>query len=250
MLAKQELAASEFRQLSDFLYIAITKQNKLKQMKKEAIILGATGLTGSHLLQLLMEDDQYKRIKVFTRRSLSLSHPKIEEHVIDLLNLSDYAQYFQADVVFCCIGTTKAKTPDKEDYRAIDYGIPVDAAKLCRQNNISQFIVISALGANADSKILYNKLKGEMERDVMAQQIEQTYLLRPSLIVGNRKEKRWGEDLSKQVMKLLGFLIPAHYKMIEAKTLARGMIQLSHQAIDETTIPSEKIKLLANEYKK
>ena len=217
-------------------------------MKKEAIILGATGLTGSHLLELLLQDSDYDRVKVFTRQKLTISHPKIEEHVIDLLKLSDYANDFTGDVVFCCIGTTKAKTPNKEQYRAIDYGIPVEAAKLSKQNSINHFIVISALGANPNSKILYSQLKGEMERDVLAQKIEYTHFLQPSLIVGNRKEKRMGEDLSKQFMKLFGFLIPSRYKMIQGKTIAKAMLQLASKTMKEQIIPSEKIKSIAQEY--
>ena len=211
-------------------------------MKKKAIILGATGLTGSHLLELLLEDPNYETVKVFTRRKLPNIHPKLEEHVIDLLELSNYADKFSADVVFCCIGTTKAKTPNKELYRAVDYGIPVEAAKLCKRNGINSFIVISALGANAKSKVFYNRLKGEMERDVLAQQIEHTQLLQPSLIVGDRDEKRMGEDLSKKIMKVIGFLIPARYKMIEGETIARAMLQLANNPTKDPIVPSEKIK--------
>jgi len=215
---------------------------------KTAIILGATGLTGSHLLELLLEDSDYKRVKVFTRNKLTISHPKIEEHVIDLLKLSDYSEQFNADVVFCCVGTTKAKTPNKELYRAIDYGIPVEAAKLCKQNSIKQFIVVSALGAKAESKVFYNRLKGEMERDVLAQKIEHTHLMQPSLIVGDRKEKRTGEDFSKHLMTVFGFLIPARYKMIQAKTIAKAMVQLARKPSKEQVIPSDKIRLIATEY--
>ncbi len=217
-------------------------------MKKKAIILGATGLTGSHLLELLLNDPDYDVVKVFTRNKLTTFHPKIEEHIIDLLKLSDHADKFTADVVFCCIGTTKAKTPNKELYRAIDYGIPVEAAKLCKQNSINSFIVISAIGANPQSKVFYNRLKGEMERDVLAQQIDHTHLLQPSLIVGNRDEKRVGEDLSKHIMKIVGFLIPPRYKMIEGETIARAMAQLASQPINEQIVPSEKIKEIAEEY--
>ena len=217
-------------------------------MKKKAIILGATGLTGSHLLKSLLEDTTYDLVKVFTRKKLPISHPKIEEHVVDLLKLSDHADKFTADAVFCCIGTTKAKTPNKELYRAIDYGIPVEAAKLCKQNSIHSFIVISAIGANPKSKVFYNRLKGEMERDVLAQQIKHTYLLQPSLIVGNRDEKRIGEDLSKQFMRIFGFLIPDRYKMIEGKTIAQAMVQLASKPPKEPVVPSEKIKEIAKEY--
>src|SRR5699024_8062889 len=110
-------------------------------MGKTAIILGATGLTGGHLLDLLLEDDSFNKILVFTRRKTGKEHPKLEEHIIDLLELDDYKNLFKGDVVF----TTKAKTPDKNLYKAIDYGIPVTAAKLAKQNGIKSYIVISAL---------------------------------------------------------------------------------------------------------
>lgn len=200
------------------------------------------------MLELLLQDSDYDRVKVFTRNKLPIAHTKIEEHVIDLLKLRDFANEFNADVVFCCIGTTKAKTPNKELYRAIDYGIPVEAAKLAKQNSINHFIVISALGANSESKVLYNRLKGKMERDVLAQHIEHTHLLQPSLIVGERKEKRTGEDFSKHLMKLFGFLIPARYKMIHGKTIAKAMIQLTRKPSNEEVIPSEKIKSIAEQY--
>lgn len=229
-------------------YLYLATRNKIR-MKKKAIILGATGLTGSHLLELLLEDPNYETVKVFTRRKLPNIHPKLEEHVIDLLELSNYADKFTADVVFCCIGTTKAKTPNKELYRAVDYGIPVEAAKLCKRNGINSFIVISALGANAKSKVFYNRLKGEMERDVLAQQIEHTQLLQPSLIVGDRDEKRMGEDLSKKIMKVIDFLIPARYKMIEGKTIAKAMVQMANEPAKETRVPSEEIKEIAEKYK-
>ena len=229
-------------------YLYLATRNKIR-MKKKAIILGSTGLTGSHLLELLLEDPNYETVKVFTRRKLPNIHPKLEEHVIDLLELSNYADKFSADVVFCCIGTTKAKTPNKELYRAVDYGIPVEAAKLCKRNGINSFIVISALGANAKSKVFYNRLKGEMERDVLAQQIKHTQLLQPSLIVGNRDEKRMGEDLSKKIMKVIGFLIPARYKMIEGKTIAKAMVQMANEPAKETRVPSEEIKEIAEKYK-
>lgn len=218
-------------------------------MKKTAIVLGATGLTGSHLLELLLKDSDYEQVKVFTRQKLKISHPKLEEHLIDLLKLSDYTSDFTANVVFCCIGTTKAKTPNEALYRAIDYGIPVEAAKLCKQNSINNYIVISSLGANPKSKIFYNQLKGEMQRDVLAQQIEHTHILQPSLIVGNRKEKRTGEDFSKHFMKVFGFLIPPRYKMIQSNTIAQAMMQLARQPIEEQIIPSDKIKLIAQQYK-
>lgn len=214
-------------------------------MPKTAIILGATGLTGGLLLEKLLADTSFKRIKLFSRRSVNKNSPRIEEHLIDLFQLKKHAADFMADVAFCCIGTTKANTPDKETYRKIDYGIPVTAAKLCKQNNIETFIVISALGSDPESNVFYNKAKGEMERDVLAQGIKNTYILQPSLIGGNRVEKRFGERMAKFLMKLFNPLIPKKYKTIHPEIIALAMRRLSKIGNDETIITSEKIKEIA-----
>ncbi len=108
--------------------------------QKTAIILGATGLTGSLLLQMLLKDNRYKKIKLFSRKTTGIKNEKLQEHLLDLLKLSDHVSDFVADEVFCCIGTTKAKTPDKGLYKKIDYGIPVGAAELCKKNKIKHLL--------------------------------------------------------------------------------------------------------------
>jgi len=215
-------------------------------MPKTAIILGATGLTGGILLEKLLADTSFKKIKLFSRSSVHKNSPRIEEHLIDLFQLKKNAANFTADVVFCCIGTTKANTPDKETYRKIDYGIPVSAAKLCKQNNIKTFIVISALGSDPESTVFYNKVKGEMERDVLAQGIKNTYILQPSLIGGDRKEKRIGERGAKYFMKIFNPIIPKKYKTIHPEIIAIAMRRLSKKEYNETIITSEKIKEIAD----
>ena len=214
-------------------------------MSKTAIILGATGLTGSILLEYLLEDTSFKKVKVFSRNSVRKTHPKLEEHLLDLFELQTVSNQFIGDVVFCCIGTTKAKTPNKETYRKIDYGIPVSGAKLAKQNGINTFIVISALGANPKSRVFYNRVKGEMERDVLGQEIKHTYILQPSLIGGNRNEKRMGERLAQVFMTYLGFLVPKKYKMISPETIAKAMQILAKKGDSEVRISSEKIKMIA-----
>lgn len=214
-------------------------------MKKTAIILGATGLTGSILLEKLLNDASFEKIKLFSRSSVDKKSPKIEEHLIDMLQLENHSEAFIADVVFCCIGTTKAKTPDKETYKKIDYGIPVTAAKMAKQNGIETFIVISAMGADENSSIFYNKTKGEMQRDVLKQNIKNTYLLQPSLIVGDRNENRLGEKVAIFFMKTFGFLIPKKYKMIKAQTIVEAMQVLAKEGYSEKIIPSETIKKIA-----
>tara|TARA_B100001146_G_scaffold225228_1_gene248270 strand:+ start:10897 stop:11547 length:651 start_codon:yes stop_codon:yes gene_type:complete len=214
-------------------------------MSKTAIVLGATGLTGSELLALLLKDDRFERVKVFTRRPVDVSHPKIEEHIVDLLHLEKEAALFTGDVVFCCIGTTKSKTPDKELYRDIDYGIPVTAAKLCEHNNIRTFVVVSALGADPNSGVFYNRVKGEMEQAVLNKNIPHTYILQPSLIGGDRKEKRFGERLAQRAFSFFSFLIPKKYEMIHPKEIAKAMLFLSHNSYQKQRIPSQELKKLS-----
>lgn len=216
-------------------------------MKKTAIILGATGLTGGHLLNLFLKDDRYEKIKLFSRSSVGFSNPKIEEYLIDLFELEKHKKNFQADEVFCCIGTTKAKTPDDETYRKIDYGIPFSAAKLCKENNINTYIVISAMGANPDSKVFYNKTKGEMERDVIKQNIQNTFILQPGLISGKRDEKRLGESIAKFLFNILNPLIPKKYRSISPETIAKSMVVIANQGFSNTRIKNQTIKEIAKD---
>jgi uncharacterized protein YbjT (DUF2867 family) len=215
-------------------------------MTKTAIILGATGLTGKSLLENLVADEAFETIKLFSRSASSITHPKIEEHLIDLFELEKSKEAFKADVVFCCIGTTLAKTPNKETYRKIDYGIPVTAAKLAKENAIESFVVISAMGANENSSVFYYKTKGEMERDVLQQNIQNTYILQPSLIGGKRSEKRIGERMAQIFMGIFGFMLPKNYKIIQPETIAKAMWVLASEGYSEKRIPSATIKKIAS----
>lgn len=214
-------------------------------MKKTAIILGATGLTGGLLLDILLKDNRYGKIKLFSRNSVDVSHPKLEEHLLDLFDLSKHLKEFTGDEVFCCIGTTNAKTPDNKTYRKIDYGIPITAAKLCNENNIHTFMVISAMGANLKSKIFYNKTKGEMERDVSAQHIKNTFILRPALIAGNRKEKRFGETIAAFIFGIINTLLPKKYASISPETIAKAMVYVANNGNAQNIIESDQIKEIA-----
>ncbi len=212
---------------------------------KTAIILGATGLTGGILLKSLLEDERYNKIKVFSRKTTGISHPKIEEYLINVLQLKTIASDFIANEVFCCIGTTNAKTPDKGLYRSIDYGIPVTAAELCILNNIHTFIVVSALGADSKSNVFYNRTKGEMEEAVLDQKISKTHILQPSLIGGKRNEKRAGEYFFKQLMRVIDPLLIGSlkkYRSINPETIVSAMIWLANNKFDRKRIVSDRIK--------
>lgn len=202
---------------------------------KTAILLGASGLCGGILLEQLIQDKNYAKIKVFARSPLAIQSDKIEMHLCDLLQLEEQEAHFTGDVVFCCIGTTKAKTKDPILYRKIDGGIPRAAANLAKNKGISSFIVISALGANPRSSIAYNQIKGKMEQDVLAENIPHTFILQPSLILGDRNEKRSLEAISMKIFRFLSFLFVGplkKYKAIEAKTIACAMHQLADSSLE------------------
>ena len=221
----------------------------MKSKKKTAIILGATGLTGNILLKTLLIDERYDKIKIFTRKPIRLENKKVTEILCNLLELDSYKENFFGDEVYCCIGTTTKKTPDKELYKKIDYGIPVSAAKLCNDNGIKTFAVMSSMGANAKSSIFYNGTKGEMEQAVLELNIENTYILRPSMIGGNRNEFRIAEKIGSILMKVLNPIFIGtlrKYRIIDADIIANAMIELANNDVDEQIIESDQIHRIGN----
>jgi uncharacterized protein YbjT (DUF2867 family) len=222
----------------------------MEKKGKSAIVLGATGLTGSILVQLLLSDDRYEKVILFSRSSIGFEHPKSVEYLGDLLDASVFENHFVAETVFCCIGTTKSKTPNKDWYRNIDYGIPVRAAEMCLKNGIGSYLAVSALGANPDSSVFYNRTKGEMEAAVLKMNIPKTHILQPSLISGKRKEKRIGEWLFKQFMKAANLVMVGpleKYRSIHPESIAKCLIWLDNNTHDKVRIPSIEIKKLVGD---
>jgi len=218
-------------------------------MKKTAIILGASGLTGGLLLEKLIVNDRYESIKLFSRSSIKGLPNKVKQYIGDLLELEQFKNDFTGDEVYCCIGTTAKKTPDKSLYRAIDYGIPVAAAKLSKENGIKTFLVVSAMGANKKSSVFYNRTKGEMEQGVLDQGIQKTAILRPSLIGGDRDERRVLEKIGLVVFKIIQplFIGPLKkYKIVNADCIAQAMLNIANTTSNTNVIiTSDDIKQLA-----
>jgi uncharacterized protein YbjT (DUF2867 family) len=213
--------------------------------QKTAILLGATGLTGSLLLSRLVADDSYGAIKLFSRKPSGNPSPKIKEYIGDVLHLEKFQNDFTADEIFCCVGTTSAKTKDRDIYRAIDFGIPFTASKLAKKNNIPAILVLSSLGAQPNSRIFYSRTKGEMEQAVLGQKIPNTYLLRPSLILGERKERRLGESIGAVLLTLASVFLVGRlrkYRAIEADCIASAMIHLAKTRPEIQIVNSDLIR--------
>jgi uncharacterized protein YbjT (DUF2867 family) len=186
---------------------------------------------------------------LFSRSKIEKLPNKVTQFIGDLLELEKFKVDFTADEVFCCIGTTAKKTPDKKRYKQIDYGIPLAAAKLSKENNIKTFLVVSAMGANKKSNVFYNKTKGEMEHAVLTQHIKNTFILRPSLIGGDRKEHRIGEKIALVVFKLMQPVLIGNlkqYKTIDAENIAKAMLYLANKKMNaEVIITSNQILKLS-----
>ncbi len=196
---------------------------------KTAVLLGATGLIGNHLLQLLLQDDHYSTVRALVRRPLPVIHPKLE---VQITNFDDHDSFHRAlgkgDAIFCCTGTTMEKVKgDKALYRRIDFDIPVHAAQWGIDNGFSQYLVVSAIGADAKSSNFYLHLKGSMEAAIHALPYVSLHIFRPSLLLGNREEKRKGEKLAQSIMPALSFMLPGSlkkYRAIDAADVAKAML--------------------------
>lgn len=205
------------------------------------MILGPTGLVGKHLLHLLLNDPLYEEVRTYHRRSTGIDHPKLNEVIGDAEQMTDHPSAFQVEDIYVCVGTTKAKTPDKSEYEKIDLGIPLNAALLGKERKAERILVVSAMGANPKSSIFYNRLKGDMESQVYAVGIPETYFFRPSLIMGDRDESRMGEGLAKVLFKWMDPIIPKKYKGVKASEIAEAMRQVAHNGNKEKVIENDQI---------
>jgi len=194
-----------------------------------ATLVGATGLIGNYLLEELLNDPYFDTVRILIRRPIDITHPKLEKKIVDF-NDSDslLVALSNSDVLFCSIGSTMKKVKgDKEAYRKIDFDIPVKLARFCKMTGCEKFILVSSAGANSKSRNFYQRLKGETDEAVKTVGLKTIHIMRPSLLLGERKEFRLGENIGKAVMTSLSFLIPAKYKAIQGKDVAKVMLALS-----------------------
>lgn len=198
-------------------------------MAKVALLAGASGLIGSQLLELLVKHDAYSSVVAISRKPLSVTHPKLNNVVGELSAISTVLQSIKADDVFCCLGTTMRKAKTKEAFRAVDYDAPLALAQVSKQNGACKYLLVSALGANKNSSIFYNQVKGEIEEAVNKIGFDSYHILQPSLLTGPRQEQRAGEEAAQTFYKIFGFLIPKKYASIESVKVARALIAFAQQ---------------------
>lgn len=195
-----------------------------------ALVIGATGLVGGLCLKTLLSTGEYETVRVITRRSLLLDDQRLDSQIVSFERLNEHKSFFTVDTVFCCLGTTMKKAKTKKAFEKVDMEYPVMAAEISQEMGVKQFLMVSAMGADANSAFFYNQVKGKAEDRVRKTDIETIAFFRPSLILGDRSEHRFGEDLAKTFFKYLNpaLLGPLKkYRAIEARTIAEGMVSFS-----------------------
>ena len=215
---------------------------------KSALIAGASGLVGSHCLARLLDHPHYDRVIAWVRTPLPTTHPKLIQQMVEFDRLQQWAGHFNTDDVFCCLGTTLKQAGSQEAFRQVDLVYPRELARLAAQWQARCFLFISALGADPNSYFFYNRVKGEAEQAVREAGVERTYIFRPSLLLGERREFRVFEWLAQLVGGVVGPWLPgplASYRPIPAASVAAAMVYAANSDLPPGVIESGRIEQLA-----
>jgi uncharacterized protein YbjT (DUF2867 family) len=210
---------------------------------KNAIVIGATGLVGNLITQKLLEDNRYEKVKVFVRRSLNINNPKLEEHIVDFDKIELWNNNLSGDEIYSALGTTIKKAGGKEAQYKIDFTYQYETAKAASENGVRKYLLVSSLGANSNSSNFYLRMKGSLDEKVQQLNFDKIYIFRPSILEGDRNEKRFGESIGIKIAGTITKIIPAlkKYQPIEASKVAEAMIKSANQNL------SDKIKIYNSE---
>ena len=211
---------------------------------KTALIFGSSGLVGKNLLSQVINNSNYSKIKIFVRSSPDISDRKIEMINTDFKDLEIIKNLITGDDCFFCIGTTKKNSPDKSEYRRVELDLPKKIAQISKSNNVKSFIFVSSGFADPKNSGDYLKFKGLVEEEIKNLNFEKIGILRPSFLLGNRKENRIGEKIGIFIFKLLSpiFVGPIKkMKPIHSEKVAKAMIKIANENIQKTIFESNEI---------
>ncbi len=217
---------------------------------KTAAIFGSSGLIGKSILLKLLKSENYSRVKAFVRSKIEVDHPKLDIIITDFSKLDKIEYLLNADECYFCIGTTRHKTPRKTDYIKIEYELPIKIAEICKRNAINKFIYISSLGASPNAAGLYLKNKGKTERDLKNLKFKKLIIVRPSILVGERKENRIGEKLGLLIMNSLSILLMGKlkkYKPIKAMVVANSIFKIANKNVEKEIFESDELDKIEKE---
>ncbi|MDP4169992.1 MAG: NAD(P)H-binding protein [Bacillota bacterium] len=196
--------------------------------QRSALVLGASGLIGSELVKLLLDSTEYSAVTLLVRRELPITHSKLSQVITDFDRLDEYDHVFRVDDVYSCLGTTIKVAKTKENFHKVDYEYTIKAAQMAKKNAAESLLTVTALGADSNSFFFYNRVKGNVERDLKKLSLASVHIFQPSLLLGDRNEFRRGEKIAEAIGTKLSFLFVGpmrKYKPIQAQTVARSMIE-------------------------
>ena len=216
---------------------------------KTALLFGASGLVGSHVLSQLISNNNYSKIKLFARSTINVSDPRIEIIQTDFNNLENHKEDIIGDDCFFCIGTTKKNSPDKNEYKKVELEVPKQIAQIAKSNSVNSFVFVSSGYADPKSSGDYLRFKGEVEEELKRLNFPKLGIMRPSFLLGDRKEKRIGEKIGIFVFKLLSPLFVGPLKKmkpIHSATVAKAMIAITQNKVSKTIFESDEIADLSS----
>ena len=211
---------------------------------KTALVFGSSGLIGGHLLNELIQSDNYNKIKLFVRSEHGSNHSKTEIIKTDFNNLEKHKEDIKGDDCFFCIGTTKQNSPDKNEYKRVELDVPKKIAQIAKSNLVNSFVFVSSGYADPNSSGDYLKFKGLVEEELKRLSFNKLGIMRPSFLIGDRKEKRVGEKVGIFIFKLLSplFLGPLKkMKPIHSKKVAKAMIKITNGDFKQNVFESNEI---------
>lgn len=193
-------------------------------MKRTANVIGATGLVGKALVQQLLNDERFEKVRIFVRRETGLKHPKLEQLIVDFGKTETWEKQLTGDILFSALGTTLKQAGSKEKQFEIDFTFNLNFAQKAKENGIENYILVSSVGANSQSSIFYTKMKGELDEAVAKLGFQNLAILRPASLTGARENRRIAEEISVPVLNFLTRFVLKNYRPISDQTVAKAMI--------------------------
>jgi uncharacterized protein YbjT (DUF2867 family) len=204
---------------------------------KTAIVIGATGMVGHQLMKLLIKDDRFSKVVVFTRRSVGINHSRIEQHIIDFDAPHSWRHLVRGHVLFSSLGTTLKQARSKEKQYQIDHTYQYEFAKAAAENKVSVYVLVSSASANAKAKTFYLRMKGELERDVKKLEFKSINIIQPGLLTGDREQPRVGERVGEKVLRFFNSIgLLKRYRPIKADIVAQAMLNAGIAEADAVNV--------------
>ena len=219
---------------------------------KTALIFGSSGLVGNQLFNNIIQNNNYHHIKLFVRSESKNNNSKVEIFQTDFINLEKHKGSIVGDDCFFCIGTTRKDTPDKNEYRRIEYNIPINVAQIASSNSVGSFVYVSSIGANSNSSNSYLKNKAQVEEELNKLHFPKLAVIRPSLLLGKREKHRLGESIAQYAMKKLSPFFLGNlkkYKPIQAQYVAKAMVAIAQNNYQKTIFESNQLEEIGKKYK-